>query len=303
MATNKAETLYEHLCRRHPELAGQRYRVVSSSMQNLAIVVGERIVFRFPLTSDTASLRLEQRMLPKLVNHLPLPIPQFRYASGRKDKIVYVGYPIIPGVPLEAERLDKLDELQQQAAAKQIADFLTALHTFTGDSMTRVDKQQFRAEWRKNWSGYYRALEQNVFPKIDRELRLWIMQVFFEFLYPSDHFRFQPCLLHGDFKNDHIFHDPKTGKLTGIIDFGSLRMGDPAFDFHDIVLSYGEPFTRSVLDRYQGPADRTFLRRITRFYAHILRFSSMIHSVQRKDWNKFALRVKWLKEKARESDD
>lgn len=302
MGAMKAESLHARLCERYPELSGEPYRVVSSTLQNLAIVVGERLVFRFPLTSDDASLRLEQKILPKLAKHLPLPIPEFQYASGRKDKVAYVGYPMIPGIPLEKELLIKLDAGQRQMIAKQIAEFLTALHEFKGDSMTRVDTHQFRAEWRKTWSAYYRAVEMHVFPHLDRKLRLWIIQVFYDYLYPSENFRFKPCLLHGDFKNDHIFHDPKTGKLTGIIDFGSLRMGDPAYDYHDLCLSYGEPFTRMVLDHYRGPADATFLRRVTRFYAHIIRFSSMIRAVHRKDWNKFALRVEWLKEKERESD-
>ncbi|MDF2663439.1 MAG: aminoglycoside phosphotransferase [Paenibacillus sp.] len=303
MATMKAESLFARLCERHPELSGEQYRVFSSTLQNLVIVVGDRLVFRFPLTSDTTSLRLEQRMLPKLGTHVPLPIPQFRYASGRKDKLCYVGYPIIPGEPLGAKRLESLNERQRQTAAKQIAEFLSALHSFDGDSMTRVDTNRFRSEWRKNWSAYYRAMELYVFPRIERRERLWIMHVFYEFLYPSDHFRFMPCLLHGDFKNDHIFHDPATGKLTGIIDFGSLRMGDPAYDYHDICLSYGEPFTRTVLDYYKGPSDRTFLRRVTGFYAHIIRFSSLVRAVQRKDWDKFALRLEWLKGKARELDE
>lgn len=57
-----------------------------------------------------------------------------------------------------------------------------------------------------------------------------------------------------------------------------------------------------VLDHYGGPADRTFEQRITRFYAYILRFSSMLHAVQAKDWNKLALRMEWLNEKGREWD-
>ncbi|RKN85305.1 phosphotransferase family protein [Paenibacillus ginsengarvi] len=303
MGTMKAETLHAHLCDRHPELSGEPYRVLSSTMQNLVIVVGERLVFRFPLTSDHASLLLEMKLLPKLGKHLPLPVPDFLYTSGRKDKIVYVGYPMIPGIPLEKELLAKFDDSRKKAAARQIADFLTALHQFTGDSMTRVDPRGFRDEWRKTWSGYYRAMEQTVFPHLNRKQKLWIMQVFYDYLYPSGHFKFTPCLLHSDFKNDHIFHDPKTGKLTGVIDFGLLRMGDPAYDFHDLCLSYGETFTRMVLDHYGGPADRTFEQRITRFYAYILRFSSMLHAVQAKDWNKLALRMEWLNEKGREWDD
>lgn len=303
MGTKNPELLFAHLCDLHPELSGEPYRVVSSGHQNLVIVVGNRLVFRFPLTSDTSSLRLEQHMLPKLEKNVPLPVPQFRYASGRKDKIVYVGYPIIPGEPLGSKQLHSLDDRQRQNAAKQIADFLAALHTFTGDAMTRVDSTRFCSEWRKNWSGYYRAMELYVFPKIERRERLWITHVFYEFLFPSDHFRFKPCLIHGDFKNDHIFHDPSSGKITGIIDFGQLKMGDPAYDYHDLCLTYGESFTRTVFDFYEGPSDRTFFRRVTKFYAHILRFSSMLHAVQKKDWDKFALRLEWLKEKARELDD
>ncbi|TMV53042.1 hypothetical protein FE783_02320 [Paenibacillus mesophilus] len=303
MDTKKSEALFAHLCKRHPELAGEHYRVISSGHQNLVIVVGNRLVFRFPLTSDTTSLRLEQRLLPKLGKRLPLPVPQFTYASGRKDKIRYVGYPIIPGEPLEAERLEKMDERQRLAAAKQIAEFLAALHTVADDMTERVDTERFRSDWRKNWSGYYRALEQLVFPLLDKEERLWIMHVFYEYLYPSDHFRFKPCLIHGDFKNDHIFHDPKIGKLTGIIDFGQLKIGDPAYDYHDLCLTYGESFTHTVFDCYDGPSDRTFFRRVTGFYAHILRFSSMLHAVQKKDKDKFALRLAWLKAKAREPDE
>lgn len=303
MGTKTAESLFAHLCRRHPELSGESWRVVSSSLQNIILIVGERLVFRFPLTSDTSSMKLEMRMLPKLERHLPLPIPQFRYTPGRKDKLCYVGYPIIAGEPLSAARLGQMQQQRRHIAAQQIADFLTALHGYDRDAMTRVDPKRFQADWRRGWAAYYRSVEQHVFPNIERKERLWIMHVFYEYLHPSDHFRFTPCLLHGDFKNDHIFHDPQTGRLTGIIDFGSLRMGDPAYDFHDLCLAYGEPFARAILELYKGPADRTFWRRVTRFYAHIIRFSSLVRSVQRKDWNKFALRLQWLKEKARELDD
>jgi aminoglycoside 2''-phosphotransferase len=303
MDSKHAGSLFSYLCKRHPELSGESYRVLSSSLQNMILIVGERLIFRFPLTSDLTSMRLEQRILPKLAKHVPLPIPQFQYVSGRKDKICYVVYPMIPGEPLEAEHLQRMGDRQRLAAAKQIAEFLTALHTFDGSSFTRVDSRELQTEWRKNWSGYYRALELHVFPKIGRKERLWIMTVFYKFLYPSEHFRFQPCLLHGDFKNDHIFCDPATGKLTGVIDFGNMRMGDPAYDFHDLCFTFGEPFMREVASFYRGPLDRTFLQRVTGFYTHILRLSSLYHSVLRKDWEKFARRLEWLKEKTRELDD
>lgn len=299
MGKTRADACVGALRKRYPELAGEPLRVVSSGHQNLIVVAGERLVFRFPLTSDLASLKLEQRLLPKLGRRLPLPVPQFRYESAPKDKIRFVGYPIIPGVPLEGEALNKLDPMRRQSVVRQIAGFLTAMHEFDDDPITRVDPKRFREEWRRNWGGYYRAVELEVFPKIGRRERLWVMEMFYSYLYPSDHFKFKPCLLHGDFKNDHIFHDPDTGKLTGVIDFGQLKMGDPAYDYHDLFLTYGEPFMRQVYDCYEGPKDKTFLGRVTDFYAHLLRLSSLLLAVRNKDREKFEKRYEWLKAKAR----
>ncbi|MEF3312871.1 aminoglycoside phosphotransferase family protein [Paenibacillus sp. GYB004] len=302
MGTLKAEKLIEFLREQHPELSKQTFRVISSGHQNLIIVVGERLIFRFPLTSDLTSLKLEERLLPQLGKRLPLPIPQFRYVLLSKQNIHYVGYPIIPGESLEAGKLNSLNEPTRRLFAKQIAEFLTSLHTFTGDPITRVDRRRFQAEWRRNWSGYYRAVELNVFPKIGKKERTWIMQVFDDYLYPSEHFKFTPSLIHGDFKNDHILYDPQAGRLTGVIDFGQMKMGDPSYDYHDLCISYGEPFARAVLNEYKGPADPTFLERCSAFYANILRFSSMIIAAQTKNESKFKLRHEWLKQKARDAD-
>lgn len=299
-ALNK-DALTAHLRSKYPELSADTFRVVSSGRQNLIIVVGERLVFRFPLTDDLASLRLEQRLLPKLENRLPLPIPQLRYRSDAADPFIYIGYPLVPGLSLEARRLRQLDDEAQRRIAGQIAGFLTALHAFADDPLTHVEPRRFQHDWRKNWCDYYRAVELYVFPRIGQREQIWIMDVFYRYLFPDAHFHFRPCLIHGDFKNDHILYDPDRGALTGIIDFGQLKMGDPSYDFHDLCISYGEPFARQVLADYKGPADRTLLSRCLTFYANVLKFSSMINAVQNGDRDKFNLRLKWLKKQAKDA--
>jgi aminoglycoside 2''-phosphotransferase len=195
-----------------------------------------------------------------------------------------------------------MDQATKLRIAKQLAGFLTALHTFSYEPITKVNTSQFQDEWRRNWSGYYRAVESTVFPHIGRREKIWIMNLFYDYLYPIEHFKFQPCLIHGDFKNDHILFDPKEQKLTGIIDFGQMRMGDPSYDYHDLCITYGGKFAALVLNHYKGPNDKTFLRRCSGFYEHLLSLSSMINALQTGNKDKFNLRHEWLKQKAKQAE-
>ncbi|WP_164821216.1 phosphotransferase family protein [Paenibacillus koleovorans] len=304
MTASLEQACLRRLTEDHPELAGKPIRVVSSGHQNVVVVVDETYVFRFPRTEDLSSLRLEQRLLPKLGEVLPVGIPQFEFASGPKEKPVYVGYPILRGKTLERSVLESFSDATQLRLAQGIAGFLSALHQFQDDELvqcTNRDRRACRAEWRRNWSGYYRAVEQIVFPRLHTRERTWIMEVFHAYLYPEEHFEFRPCLIHGDFKNDHILVNAQ-GRMTGVIDFGQLKIGDPSYDYHDLYLTYGEPFAELVYKLYTGPHDPTFLSRCKQFYTHIIRFSSLINSIQSGDKAKFERRLEWLRKMARGSE-
>lgn len=74
-------------------------------------------------------------------------------------------------------------------------------------------------------------------------------------------------LLHGDFDETHIFFDPDTHALTGIIDWGDRESGDPAWDFAMYVLSDGAEALHVVLHGYaKGPARREALMERIRVY-------------------------------------
>jgi aminoglycoside phosphotransferase (APT) family kinase protein len=65
-------------------------------------------------------------------------------------------------------------------------------------------------------------------------------------------------LLHGDVQPKHIFVDPSTGKLTGILDFGDRQSGDPEWELSWVLLqeSWRPPvedgFISSLLEGYRG---------------------------------------------------
>jgi aminoglycoside phosphotransferase (APT) family kinase protein len=47
-------------------------------------------------------------------------------------------------------------------------------------------------------------------------------------------------LAHGDFDTTHVYVDPESGKLTGVIDLGELRGADPLYDLGHLLLHDGE---------------------------------------------------------------
>ncbi|OAQ99544.1 hypothetical protein LLEC1_04799 [Akanthomyces lecanii] len=49
----------------------------------------------------------------------------------------------------------------------------------------------------------------------------------------------EPVLLHADLKGEHIFVDPETGRLTGVIDWSDACVGDPAVDIRGLAISVG----------------------------------------------------------------
>ncbi len=57
----------------------------------------------------------------------------------------------------------------------------------------------------------------------------------------------QPVLLHGDLSPDHILWDPQAKRITGIIDFGDMQFGDPAWDFIYFWEDYNEAFLQDLI--------------------------------------------------------
>src|SRR5512138_1337800 len=99
---------------------------------NDILVVNEELIFRFPRQQDILpAFQRERVLLLKLGKHLPLPIPQPIYDSGAEDQFgkVFMGYPLLPGRPLtEAALGGQGNDAVLQTIARQLADFLTALH-------------------------------------------------------------------------------------------------------------------------------------------------------------------------------
>jgi aminoglycoside phosphotransferase (APT) family kinase protein len=79
-----------------------------------------------------------------------------------------------------------------------------------------------------------------------------------------DRYRGPLRFLHGDFKGGNLLLDPRSGRLTGVIDWGNAAVGDPALDFIGLASTRGWRFTQAVLDSYRAPVEDDLVARIRR---------------------------------------
>ena len=76
--------------------------------------------------------------------------------------------------------------------------------------------------------------------------------------------------------------DQDAKRITGIIDWNDVSVGDPAYDFTGFLIDYGEHFTRRIMDYYQRPLDEAAVNRV-RFYARTSWCYCILYAQEMKD--------------------
>lgn len=268
-------SLINHIKNVHPEITGDNpISVITEGSANIVLVVesGKPWIFRFPREDNpTASrqMKREQELLPALMNRVPY-IPRISIVSERP--IQYIGYPKIKGMQLLPAFFAKWQEEKQERLAKNLAHFLSTLHSFPAE--TYFPRENARASFvKRKWENKLKYLKELVFPDLNESQRQWILRLFESFLSNDKHFEFYCRFIHGDLKPQHILVNERTKRLTGIIDLG-LMMDDPALDFG--YLGFGSSFQNRLLQHYKGFQDETFPNRIL-FYKKTIPFYGLLY--------------------------
>ena len=194
-------------------------------------IVDDEWVFRFPRRSGVeGALELEIAVLPALAPGLPVDVPSFEYVSRNP---LFVGYRLIRGRPL-------VDEDGEGVCA-----FLEALHALDPSALP-VERHDWIEAYREQCAEF----ERLVFPLVDIGRRIEAKRLFGDVETLVD---FEPSLIHADLGPEHLL--ALGGRLVGVIDWGDMRVGDPALDYAWLL---NGPFADWDVD-----AD---LRRRARFY-------------------------------------
>ncbi|WP_020061861.1 phosphotransferase family protein [Bacillus sp. 123MFChir2] len=265
-----------------PDLPIHSFHKDESGWDNVAIIVNDEWLFRFPRKIEYAKKIPREKQLYEVLfpilqtEFIEIPNYHILYDNEADSIPVCSYYKMIHGEPFKSSYLHNLSINEKAHIAAQLASFLAALHTVP---TTLAKEWGFQVEQTiKHWKELYIKLKGYLFTTltIEETNRLnTLFQTFLEQLYTSTSLQ---TVIHADLTHNHILFHPHTKKLAGIIDIGDAQIGDPAFDFAGLYADYGHDFTLEVYNNYISltkSKDKTFFERITSFY----QYSPILHDL------------------------
>lgn len=214
---NKKELLQKLI----PELAIASCEQKSGD-DHLVLVVNDEWIFRFAKHDDArAHMHAEVALLKVLENKISIAIPQVAYYFPQS---YCFGYRKIKGVSLVKELYHSLNDAQKKQLWNDLARFMVKLEK----SISIADARKIgllNANWpmksldlKKKLAHLEGALKTTFNKFIDRYT---LLEKDAELV----------AVMHNDLHADNILIDDKTGKLIGIIDFGSTAIGSIYHEF------------------------------------------------------------------------
>ncbi|GII97987.1 aminoglycoside phosphotransferase (APT) family kinase protein [Sediminihabitans luteus] len=203
----------------HPDLAELPLRVVANGWDNVVLRLGDELAVRVPRRALAAVLvEHEQRWLPGLAGHLPVPVP-----APVRTGVPALGYPwswsVVPW--FDGTRMLDLPAPARRPAAAPLAAFVAALHRpappdapvnpYRGVPLAARD------------AAVRERLATGHVPDAPLVLAVW------ERLLASPVWDGPPLWLHGDLHPGNLVCGPD-GTLRAVVDFGDMTAGDPATD-------------------------------------------------------------------------
>ncbi len=224
----------------HPDLADMSIRIMEAGWDNVMVRLGDSLALRLPRRAAAEPLILnEQKWLPELAPHLPLPIPSpLRIGAPQGDYPFH--WSVLDWLPGRAADQASPDS----AEAPVLADFLRTLHALPVPanpprnshrdcplSRKRVDTEKRMATLKRE-TGL-------ITPQIERA---WQDGLAAEIDLPKS-------LIAGDMHARNNLTE--RGKISAIIDWGDMCVGDPATDLASIWALFDDQNARkTALEAY-----------------------------------------------------
>jgi aminoglycoside 2''-phosphotransferase len=216
----------------YPHLGTETARLISEGAFNELLVVDETYIFRFPRTAEGVQrLNTELVILRALQGYVSLPIPDPRFVSPNMYEAgqAFIGYEMIPGEPLRKDLAVLTQKREIQHLADQLAAFLRELHAVPLPAVAG-DLPVHDQSRRLSLSVVYESIRRDLHPLMHERARATVADQFDAFLSTPPGPDYEPAIKHGDLGPGNILFDAETRAVSGIVDWGSTGLDDPAFD-------------------------------------------------------------------------
>ncbi len=247
-----------------PDFAIENMVLAGEGLDNRAYFVNDAYVFRFPKSPQAAeSMEIEISLLPQLQEKVSVLIPQFAFVGRRGKSVLFTGYKKIEGVALSAIWEDASSSAQE-IILRSLGRFLEEVHAFPIDRAHRCGV--FLHRFRRVHHGDFGKVLTALAPSLEEATRTFLHHLHQEYMADDRNLFFDSVLLHADFSPDHIFCDPQSAQLTGIIDFGDTGLGDADYDLLYLFGAFGWDFILRFLPHYhRTDVDPVLLHQKLRF--------------------------------------
>jgi aminoglycoside 2''-phosphotransferase len=275
---NKVDTYEQRIRNIFPELSISKLSLNDKGLNNDVIAVNDELIFRFPKHERAVEkLSKESKILNLIKDYISLDIPKIFYHNRE-----VIGYFMICGIPLSKDILRKeLDKRTLQLAAKQLATFLKELHSVPKQNILDSDIPHSEIPIKhEDWLDLYQRLQDEIFPRFSSSTQLWAKKHFESFLQDKSNFDYEPKLIHGGLGGEHILFNKKNKRVSGIIDFGTAGLGDPAMDVAVLIYNYGEDFLSYAYQTY--PELSSYLKR-AKFYIELFDLPEVFSGIKRQN--------------------
>ncbi len=234
-----------------PQSAGLPVRPVSpQGWDNRTFRLGDRLSVRLPSAEGYAPQVLkEQRWLPHLTAHLPLPVPE-PVALGRPA----LGYPFGWSVSrwLDGEVLSRTSDIDEQTLARDLAAFLVALRSVPAAGGPAAGPL---TAWRGAPLDVYADEARRAFRSLEPADAAAAGTVLDAAL--ASRWDREPVWFHGDFAVDNVLM--RGGRVHAVLDFGCAGVGDPSCDLVIAYIALGDG-GRAVFRQTVGLDEDTWRR-------------------------------------------
>ena len=223
---NITENLVQELiAEQFPELANLSIKPVKfSGHDNRTFHLGDKMLVRLPSAEKyAAKVAKEQKWLPILAPHLSLPIPKPLHL-GAISKNYPWNWSIYNWLEGESANALAINDLESQAIALDLAKFLNELQKIDITGAPVPGKHNFyRGASPKVYDEEARSAIKSLrdFIDTDRAAAIWEKAI-------SSKWDKTPVWIHGDLAPGNILI--KNKKLSAVIDFSGICVGDPACD-------------------------------------------------------------------------
>lgn len=222
ITTQMATTL---IAEQFPQWAHLPIRPVDyGGSDNRTFHLGSEMSIRLPSAEEyVRQVQKEQTWLPKIAPHLPLPIPQ-PIAMGKPSEIYPWNWSIYQWLPGESANSLTLTDENLEGIAIQLAQFLSAFHKFDADGAPAPGLHNW---WRAAHTSVYDAETRSLIETLKDFIDVPNAKLLWQRAIDSKWER-DPVWVHGDVASGNFL--VKDHKLSAVIDFGCMGIGDPACD-------------------------------------------------------------------------